>query len=154
MVKKKRNKNEKLKDKDKRKLAARAKQKIEAQPKRWNDKYCLWLVSNVVLPLIVGYYPWVGGNSFSIRIILIMRRSICFLNVGEIKLTVLIIATIWLCMISSSFLVAGERIIVDGKVSSNKDQNSNVIAVSVITNSGEEFRITLNEKGKKLNRKL
>ena len=79
-----------------------------------------------------------------------MKRNVFILDICALGLTVLIIATICLCMASSSFLVAGERIIVDGKVSANKDKNSNVIAVSVITNSGEIFKITLDKNGKKL----
>lgn len=79
-----------------------------------------------------------------------MKRNVFILDICALGMTVLIIVTIWLCMASNSFLVAGERIIVDGKVSANKNNNGNVIAVSVITNSGEVFKITLNKNGKKL----
>ena len=60
------------------------------------------------------------------------------------------IIAIWLCLASSSLLVAGERIIIDGKVSAIKDNNGNVKAVSIATNSGEVFKITLKKNGKKL----
>ena len=111
------------------------------------------MVSNEVLPPTVGCYPLAGGNSLGIRMILIMRRNVCLLDGGAIGLTVLITA-IWLCLASRSFLVAGERIIVDGKISAIKDNIGNITMVNLLTDGGEVFNITLNENGKKLGKEM
>lgn len=82
-----------------------------------------------------------------------MRRNVCILGICVLGLTVLIIA-IWPFLVSSTFLVAGERTIVDGKISSIKDNRGNITEVNLITDGGEVFNITLNENGKKLGKEM
>ena len=82
-----------------------------------------------------------------------MRRNVCILGICVLGLTVLIIA-IWPFLVSSTFLVAGERTIVDGKISAIKDSRGNITAVNLITDGGEVFNITLNENGKKLGKEM
>ena len=55
---------------------------------------------------------------------------------------------------SGGFLVAGERIIVDGKISTIKDNIGNITMLNLLTDGGEVFNITLNENGKKLGKEM
>ena len=103
----------------------------------------------------MGCYHLAGGCALGIRVILIMRRNVCILDVGVIGLTVLIIA-IWLFLVYSTFLTAGERIIVEGIVDATKDPNGNIIAVKLNLKAEgvDVFNITLDESGKKLGKQM
>jgi len=104
-------------------------------------------------PPTVGDYPLAGGNDLCIRMVLIMRRNVCILGICVLGLTVLISA-IGLFLVFSSFLVAGERIIVDGKISAIKDNSGNITAVNLIADGGDVFNIILDESGKKLGKQM
>jgi len=103
----------------------------------------------------VGCYHLAGGCALGIRVILIMRRNICILDICALKLTVWFIV---LCvfLVSSTFLTAGERIIVEGIVDATKDPNGNIIAVklNLKAEGGNVFNIILDEIGKKLGKEM
>ena len=82
-----------------------------------------------------------------------MRINVCILNTYIVRPAVLMIAA-WLCLNSSSFIVAGESIIVEGKVSTTRNISGNITAVNLITDEEEVINITLNQKGKKLGKEM